>query len=83
MGHIEFGNGRTKGRPLLNTVNLYIYVAGGIIEWDFCGTDKEEIFDEFWLYSRRRNCEVIIDDFSKYFYGFKYWNVSKKVFNIK
>ena len=38
VGHEEFRDGRTKRRPHRNTVNLYIYVAGGIIEWDFCGT---------------------------------------------
>ena len=55
VGHVEFGDGRTKGRPHGNTVNFYIDVAGRIIEWDFCGTSKEEFFENFWLYRWRRN----------------------------
>ena len=47
--------GRTKGQPHRDAFNLYIYVAGMIIEWDFCDTGKEEIFENFWLYSWRRN----------------------------
>ena len=31
-------------------IYIFIYIAGGIIEWDFCGTGKEEFFDDFWLY---------------------------------
>ena len=53
VGHAEFGDGRTKRRPHQNAVNLYICVAGGIIEWDFYGTGKKEFYEDFWLYSRR------------------------------
>ena len=31
-GHVKFGDGRTKRRPHRNTVNLYVYVTGRIIE---------------------------------------------------
>ena len=33
MGHEEFGDGGTKA-PHRNIVNLFIYLAGGIIESD-------------------------------------------------
>ena len=55
VGHVEFRDDRTKGRPHRRNFNLYIYVAEGIIVWDFSGTDKEEFFDNFWLYSWKKN----------------------------
>ena len=35
-----------RAGPKSNPINLIIYVAGGIIEWDFCGTGKE-FFEDF------------------------------------
>ena len=32
VGHVEFGDGRTKGRPHRNTVDLYIFIAERIIQ---------------------------------------------------
>ena len=83
VGHVEFRYIRTKRWPHRNPVNLYIYVAGGIIEWDFCGTGKEKFFEDFWLYSWRGNWGVILVTFYYYFYGFVNWNVNKKVFDIE
>ena len=74
--HVELRSGGTKERPHQNTVNLYMYVAGRIIEWNFFGTGKE-LFQNFRLYSWRRNWGVIIDVFY-YFYGFVKWNCSIK-----
>ena len=76
-------DGMIKGWPHWNTVNLYIYVARGIIEWDFCGTGKEEFFENFWLYSWKRNWGVILDVFYYHFYVFMNWNIHKKVSDIK
>ena len=83
MGHVEFRDGRTKGWPHRNAINLYIYVAWKIIERDFCGRGKREFFEKFGLYNWKRNWGVIINVFYYYFYGIMNWNVSKKIFDIK
>ena len=39
VGRFEF---RPRGDPIeIPSICIYIYVTGGIIKWDFCGTDKE------------------------------------------
>ena len=47
VGHVEFGDARTKGWPQWNGVNLYMYFVGRIIEWDFHDTGKEEFLRIF------------------------------------
>ena len=67
----------------LTLITPTVYVAWGFTEWDICGTGKDEVFENFWLYSWRMNWGVITDVFYYHFYGFVNLNDSKMEFDIE